>query len=110
MARVITYQFAYTRGQATLCGPCVIKDRFPYALGPVNHGRHNGACQWCQIVESLNAMALRDANRRGTSMADAARKLWRRQADVLGELEWLTPAELRAWVDMVCEEAQEASV
>jgi len=61
MKKVITYQHAYVGGQTTLCDECAGKrlsnsgitwipteatEHFP-SLGPVSHGAHDGACDWC---------------------------------------------------------------
>ena len=43
---VITYRLAYMNIRVTLCAKCARK--YPYPLGPVEHGEHEGTCATCR--------------------------------------------------------------
>jgi hypothetical protein len=59
---VVTYQLAYDTGRtATLCRRCVDADDHDRgALGPVDHGEHEGLCQGSAHPDPSTADACED--------------------------------------------------
>lgn len=87
---VITYALAYVHGSVSLCAKHDSDDRHG-ALGPVQHGLHDGRCAGC----ALDARPLYHVSDAGQRVPLAARTADEARAEVEASSDWTETDQVR---------------